>query len=208
MQMLLIVAITGGAGFVSSYFMLHRGLHSMAIRYPIALSIAYVVFLFLLWLWLRTSTDNYGGDFSGISNFPTPSISDSGTAVDGIGSNGSGGHVADATLRAIFQLEEFALPVIVFIVISAMLVISAWAVYIAPSLFAELLIDGVLSASLYRKMRGLETHHWLGTAIRRTIWPLVLTTFVLAFSGWVMQIYAPKAQTLGDVMHYMKTKRK
>src|SRR5262245_21922363 len=52
-QMSIIVLITGGAGFVASYGLLHAGLNSMAIRYPLAIAFAYLAFLALLRLWLR-----------------------------------------------------------------------------------------------------------------------------------------------------------
>ena len=47
-QMALIVALTGGFGLLASFVMLQFGLGSMAIRYPLALSLAYCFFLFLI----------------------------------------------------------------------------------------------------------------------------------------------------------------
>jgi hypothetical protein len=37
-----------------SYLLLQAGFDRMAVRYPLAPGGAYVVFIFLLWLWLRT----------------------------------------------------------------------------------------------------------------------------------------------------------
>ena len=56
--MLLLVALTGGTGFLASWVMLREGVASMLVRYPIALGIAYGVFLLLLWTWLRTRSDH------------------------------------------------------------------------------------------------------------------------------------------------------
>ena len=49
--MSLLVSLTGGAGLLASFLMLHAGIASMAWRYPLALLAAYGVFLLLLWLW-------------------------------------------------------------------------------------------------------------------------------------------------------------
>jgi hypothetical protein len=79
---------------------------------------------------------------------------------------------------------------------------SFFMVYSAPVLFAELLVDGVLSASLYHRLRGFETRHWLETAIRRTVWPFVLTTAIVSASGWGMALYAPGAHSISDVIFH------
>ncbi len=64
LQMSLIVALTGGAGFGFSYGLLQGGVHAMALRYPVALGLAYLVFLLLIWLWLRTSASDWVDGFS------------------------------------------------------------------------------------------------------------------------------------------------
>lgn len=48
LQMMLLVALTGGIGLLVSSSMLRLGLDSMAIRYPLALALSYLFFLFLL----------------------------------------------------------------------------------------------------------------------------------------------------------------
>ena len=55
LQMSLIVALTGGSGLLASFLLLQGGIHSMAVRYPSSVALAYVVFLLLLWIWLRTT---------------------------------------------------------------------------------------------------------------------------------------------------------
>jgi len=74
-------------------------------------------------------------------------------------------------------------------------------VYLAPALFAELLFDGVLSYTLYRRLRTADSAHWLTTAFRRTIVPFALTALFLAIVGAAMGAWAPGAHTLGAVLH-------
>lgn len=221
LQMFLIVSITGAAGFLASYWMLGAGITGMSVRYPAAVGVSYAVFLVLLWLWLRTSAEDYTDipDLNGFSP-PTRRHADSSpgksssegtcdepashsTAFDDspafVGTD-EGGVVGD-TLGAAGQAEEFAIPLFVLMLVAALAFSSLFIIYSAPALLAELLLDGVLAASLYRRLRRLETRHWLETAIRRTVIPFALTALVAAVSGWGMKLYAPDAHSIGDVMN-------
>jgi len=53
LQMTLIVALTAGSGLLASFLLLDAGVDAMALRYPLAVAIAYAAFLLLLWAWLR-----------------------------------------------------------------------------------------------------------------------------------------------------------
>ena len=191
LKMLLIVAMTGGAGFLSSFLMIRLGVTSMAVRYPLAVVVAYLAFLFLLWLWLRTTASDYS-DVPDIPDLSSPGSSASFECSEG-------GGVSEA-FEAAGQAEEFAIPLLVLLALGALLLSSLWIVYSAPTLFAELLVDGALSASLYRKLRGIETQHWLLTAFQRTVWPFLLTACVVSVIGMAMQAYYPRAHSLGEVI--------
>ena len=84
---------------------------------------------------------------------------------------------------------------------------SLYVVYLAPTLFAELLVDGVLSYTLYRHLHKVETHFWLSTAFKRTIIPFLLTAVFLALVGAAMAYYAPGAKSIGEVIHYSGEKQ-
>jgi len=222
LQMFLLVSITCGAGFLASFLLLRFGLDTMWLRYLAALGGAYAVFLFLLWLWLRTRTEDYG-DFPDISSLPSgrggssPEYNGKGGDFGGGGASGrfDGAHESalsspdfDApvgeALDVVSGADEFALPLAALALFAALVLSSFWVVYTAPALFAELLVDGVLAASLYRRLRGLETRHWLETALRRTFWPFALTALVVAGCGWAMQLYSPEAHTVGQVIAHWK----
>lgn len=230
MQMCLLVSITGAAGFLSSYEMLKAGMVEMWLRYLCAFGVAYLVFLLLLWLWLRTSFEDYadGADLGDLSPSSSHGAGGSGHSVfagrggtaDGGGASANfdhgpieaipladtdGGAIGDAlgdTLGAAADADEFAIPLVILVLVAALVLSSAWIVYSAPALFAELLLDGVLAASLYHRLRGLEARHWLLTAVRRTLWPFVLTALVAAGAGWWMQRIAPEAHSIGDVIYH------
>ena len=226
LQMLLLVGLTGAVGFLVSYTLLQLGFTVMWSRYLLALVVAYGVFLGLLWLWLRSRPDasldfpSYGeagsspcGDSAG-SDFSGGGGSGGGGGASGNfdsaqglpieSANDSLGESISAVGEVASGADELVIPLALIAGIGFLLLSSLWVVYSAPVLFAELLVDGVLAASLYRRLRGLESRHWLQTALQHTWWPFVLTGFLLVLSGWAMQAYAPEAHTLGQVLSHTK----
>jgi hypothetical protein len=226
-QMGFIVALTGAAGLLGSFVLLRAGVESMALRYPLALGLAYLLFLCLLWLWLRTKAEDYLDlpDLSGLvpgplrSGSPAPSFpSGGGGDFGGAGASGS----FDATdavsvpepLSSLgdaagsgFDADELAIPIVVIVLALGLAFASLYVVYLAPSLFAELLFDGALSYTLYRHLRSADRSHWLGTAFRRTALPFGLTALFLVAVGAAMAAYAPEARSIGEVIHHAGTRR-
>lgn len=201
LKMMLIVGLTGACGWLGAFLLLRAGVTSMPWRYPLSVGIAYLAFLFFLWLWLRTKAEDYtdcpSGDFSGPSNCHRPA---SDAPATGGGNSANDGGVTDVA-EAVGGADEFAIPLFILILIGAMVLATGWIVYSAPVLFAELLVDGVLSASLYRRLKGLETRHWLETAIRRTAWPFGITTAVFWLVGIGLHALAPEATSIGYFLH-------
>ena len=83
--------------------------------------------------------------------------------------------------------------------IVAGLIAVGYVVVIAPSFFAEVLADGAISYGLYRRVRGLERHHWIWSAVSRTYLPFSAVVLFLALAGAAMQWYAPSADSIGDI---------
>lgn len=226
LQMSLLVGITGACGFAASYVLLHLGMLTMWSRYLAAFGVAYLAFLALLWLWLRTKVEDYldaadiasgdwggggcadgpsvelpgirsggGGDFSGggaTASFDTPAdaASSSSGITDAVGD--AVGSAADA--------DELAIPLLVLLLALALAFSSLYMVYTAPALLAEVAVDGLFAAGLYRKLRGLEPQHWLQTAVKRTIIPFALTAVLVSGVGWGLGHFAPGAHTLGQAL--------
>ena len=219
LQMLLLVSLTGAAGFVASFTLLRLGLTEMWLRYLAAFSFAYLAFLGLLWLWLRTKAEDYT-DIPDVSGLTPPrdgsqDVDDFSGGDVSFGGGGASGSfdsphsdpvsdTMDSVGDVVSGADEFALPLVVIFFVGALLLSSVGIVYSAPVLFAELLVDGVLAASLYRRLRGLESQHWLETAVKRTVWPFVVTGLLVSAIGWGIQMYAPEANSIGEVLTYAK----
>ena len=226
LQMTLLVMLTGFAGLLCSFLLLHLGIDSMALRYPLALVGANGVFLCLLWLWLRTTT----ADFADAVGEIDPSdavdaieavadiVSDANASAGGApGRFAATADAADAAdvdlaepimqgLGAAGDADELALPLLLIAVVAALAVGAAiaagYVIYVAPSLFAELLFDGILSYSLYRNLRGAPDTNWVATAMRRTALPFALTGVFLAIAGAGLSYHAPEAHTLGEALRH------
>lgn len=226
LQMLLIVSLTGGIGFLASAGLLAAGIEGLAVRYALSCCIAYLGFLCLLWLWLRWSWDWL--DISAPDNTsPAPEFSGGGGQFGGGGASGSfdappattpadavsmpanaSGAGTDANIGSGFPDldfgDDFAIPLLVVAIALALVLSSLYVVWSAPLLFAELLLDGALAVGLYRKLKRIQSRHWLQSALRRTFWPFLLTTLVLAGAGYALQRVDPAAYTLGEVIAHRR----
>ena len=144
-----------------------------------------------------------GGASAGFSvddTLPAPDLA----AVDLPGVKAVGEAVGDVVGGA----DEGAIPLAVALLIAALVAVllfaSLYVVYLAPALFAELLVDGVLSASLYRRMRGLQSRHWLESAVRRSFLPFSVTAVGLAVIAYALHGFAPEAHSLGQVLQHFR----
>jgi len=220
LQMGLIVGLTGAAGLLFSFLMLDAGMTRMALRYPLAMLGAYGVFLVLLWLWLRTKAEDYV-DLPDLSGSAPGGSGDCTPALEGGGHFGGGGASgtfdtpasfapadSDSPLAeaagAVGDADELAIPLIVLAFALGLALASLYVVYIAPMLFAELLVDGALSYALYRRIKGTDSPHWLASAVRRTALPFLLTGGFVAIAGAAMAVYAPGAHSIGQVIQHAR----
>ena len=193
LHMALLVALTGGAGFLCSFTLLTHGMRAMWLRYLLSVGVAYLVFLLLLWLWMRISGPSYV-DPRDLARLDADGPDD--TDWRERKSSGNGPSMWDA-LEWEFEL---ALPVMVLVFFVSMLLASFYIVAAAPLLFAELLLDGVLAVTLYRRLRTVDVRYWLGTAVRRTYSTFLVAGAILVVAGWCMGHYVPTAQSVGEVL--------
>lgn len=222
-EMALIVAGTGCSGFLASVVLLHLGLEALWLRYSLAVGLAYLAFLLLVWLWLlvqrrpvEPSIDlldvvdaadgatslldgGAGGEFGGggasshFGDVPPAGLRPS------IGASEGGGGGLDFDLSC----DELLLLLAVAAAVGAAIVACAYVVVTAPAFFAEVLLDGALSYGLYRRLRHLDRRHWLEPAVRRTAGPVLVVVVFFVIAGLVMQSYAPEARSIGGVwLHF------
>lgn len=199
--MALILVLSGAAAACISAAVLHWGLESMALRYPVAVAAGYGVFLLLLRWWLRIQS---GG------RSVLESADEGLNLLDGVSSGhcratqpGMGleaGDVADAGEVVDFGAEEFGLLCIVVLALLAGALACLYLVWTAPALLAELLVDGLVVTGVHRWVGRHPAAHWLPGVFRRTWFPAVCLMFFLGLSGFALQRLAPGAVSIGPAV--------
>lgn len=220
LQMALIVALTGAAGFLASHLLRLAGIDAMLLRYPIAVLLAYGVFLLLMWIWIRwrwdTVLDGLSPDVG--SGGPSPRGSAVESPWGGVGGR-SGGGGASASWNESAQAgggdagelpltglaeDEAGLPLLAILgivaLVASVLLASVWVVWSAPVLMAELLVDAAIASGLYRRMQGMHEQGWWRVCVTHTIWPLLGLLLFFVVLGWLAQELAPDATHLLQVI--------
>lgn len=82
--------------------------------------------------------------------------------------------------------------------IAGVLVAMFYVVYIAPVFLAEILVDALLLAGLYKRLKGVEPRHWLRSCVRRTLLPALVATALFIAAGYLMERVAPEARSIGE----------
>jgi len=219
MQMSLILGLTGLAGLLTSFSLLHVGITWMWVRYCVAILVAYCAFLLLLrlWLWLQRQSWDVKVDPTAIDIYPSTATDQGGGFQFGgggdFGGGGAGGSWAESaassppsggssfaeSISIDLDLEEGWLVVLAIVAIIGGLVASFYIIYIAPALLAEILVDGALVAGLYKRVKPIEQRNWLRAAVRRTIVPAILAAIFFTVAGYGLQKAVPEARTIGEV---------
>lgn len=213
--MLGVLGVTLAAGFLASVAMVHIGIGRMAVRYPLAVAVAYATFLGMLRWWLRRQDfatqleeDPEGLLLPGAAAFgtaalaakqavqeverrPEQSTSEKGSGVDlgGLGDIGSGGDLVDGL---------GCLVILVLIAGLCTLIVSIYLVATSPLLLAELLVDGALLGALTRAAGPEPPPHWSRSVVRRTWIAAMVTAIVFGLVGWGIERVAPGAHTLAE----------
>lgn len=228
----IILLLTGLAGFLVSFAMLRLGISQMWLRYPVAIIVAYGVFLLLLRVWLSLNRPRDwdvfnlvettvevvselsgsgeprfggGGDFAGggaggswgESVSTVTSTKSSVSTFTTSKSSGSKGFSFD------LDLDEGWLILVAIIALIGAAIAALYVVYIAPALLAEILLDGVLMAGLYKQVKSIDHKHWLRGALRRTGVAAIVVVVFFTIAGYAMQRAAPDARSIGEVWKHI-----
>jgi hypothetical protein len=86
----------------------------------------------------------------------------------------------------------------------AVLGVVFYAVYSAPTFFAELLINGGVGTWLYKRMDVKNSSDALSIAIKRSAWPVAILVAMFVVLALAMRYVAPEATTLGEAWHAVR----
>lgn len=104
------------------------------------------------------------------------------------------GGAADVDEGAVIVVPLIAAGFLVAGLIAAIVVVLG-----APTLLAELFLDGVIASIAYRRLRNVPARSWLTGALQRTWKPAVALTISLVLVGLAAKWLAPEANSIGDL---------
>lgn len=219
LQMAVIVLTTGATGLLASFVLLSAGLHSMLLRYPLAVLIAYGMFLLMMWAWVRWHGD--APDILDLADVPTVRTGGGGGGWSGSGGSSGGGGASSSwgpsvtsgpssgsgSIDVLDGLDGDGLPLLAVVVLIAVavvcLVAAGWVVWTAPALMAELMVDAAIAGGLYKRMRGARPEGWWWLCVRHTFWPLVGVVLFFVVLGALAGHFAPQATTLVQALQLL-----
>ncbi len=99
--------------------------------------------------------------------------------------------------------EGSGFPAFIIMMLSTtVILIGIYFIWMAPLIFAELIVEGALATWLYRPNARGPSANWFDVSLEQTGLPAILMTASLLAAGIGFQIYAPEAETVVDVMRH------
>ena len=201
-HMTLILLGTFLAGVVATRVLMLARVNVLALRYAIAMCLAYLVFLVLVKLWLM-----YVGS-DGELSLDVPDAVElalrDGTNIpvsSGIHGGGGSGPSFDLDLGVGDDLGGLVLMIVIIAVVLLLGGIAIYFVYTAPALLGEAAFEAVLAASIARRAKRAEGSGWIGAVCRATVWPFAGVLALSVLLGWVAQRHCPEALRLRDAVN-------
>jgi hypothetical protein len=218
--MMLLLTLTGLAGFVASGLLRRAGVGAMGLRYPVCVGIAYLVFLLLLALWLgnhrrrRRWAESFAGPSPAVCDpfyydpWPGPIVPGSGgsqrasTSGGGVKLGGGKGGGLDGDGLAVVLVV-----ILILIALGAALVASVWVIVEAPALLAEVLVDGLLMAGVARRLRRQPPAHWAWAVLARTFWVALILAACFSAVGFALTWLEPEATSMAEAFRMADARR-
>ena len=210
--------VTALAGFLASVLLLKAGVGQIWLRYPLAVLIAWGVFLGLVRVWaelerstMRIDEDLGRTDLQGDEPVAVRESTWRGKPPEsGLDRWEGWGRVLDIS----GYLLEFEGCLAVAAIVAAIAMATGAAIAIggmilqAEALLAEVLLDAVLITALYQRLRKKELDWWTSGVLRQTIKPVLMIMGSLMIIGVLLHFYAPEARSIGGAWrHWSATHR-
>lgn len=205
-----ILLLTGGIGFLASYMLLRSGMDKMWARYPLATLIGWIVFVGLMRVWAEIERRCLPHDLSAeeiargedpgetlppgrdISEATLRDLLDVSSNIDTWGLDAEEGCVVSLVGALVFTLLIATFACLLLIIANA------------PVLLAEVFLDTVLVAALYKRIRAPEQRWWFTGIVRRTWAPALVTALMLMLAGFLMSAIAPEAKSIGGFIRHLQ----
>jgi hypothetical protein len=228
MSLILVVVIVSGVG--SSKLMLECGIHSLPLRYPLALLVSFLAFLLLIkvWIWYvfcrKSAVDLIDADPGDVPISGGGGGGSPGTVHFGGGDSGGGGasDVWDEESQSFvtsshsfsssrgaggssgFDLDlgdDFAIILLVAALVLAIAGASGYLIYAAPHILPEAAWQATLATGLARVTKPSGHEGWLKGVMRASAIPFAVVLVFVVGLAWVTHRHCPGAVKLAEALY-------
>jgi hypothetical protein len=114
-------------------------------------------------------------------------------------SSGVGSAVGDAA-SGIFDIDDAGVILIaISVLLSAIFGAAIYLIYLAPHILSEAAFNFLLSTSLIRSYRRMNSPDWIGSVFKDTYKPFLLILLISFAAAWVIHGYAPNLTKISDL---------
>jgi hypothetical protein len=226
----LILAAVIASGVLASKLLLDFRVHSMRVRYPVAILGSYLVFLLLVrvWIWYVSRTKSAagvssgfgsgnldgslgGGGGSGPFRFGGGSSGGAG-ASDSWGEavpvrasaastgSGSGGSRFNFGLDSLDIDDDFVILLLLALLVVSIVIAGGYLIYAAPSILPEAAWQAVLASTLTKVTKRVDHDNWVRTVLRASAIPFIAVLLFAGALGWAAHHHCPNAVKLHEAL--------
>lgn len=196
-HMTLILLGTTLAGVVATRTLMRLHVNVLALRYAIAVTLAYLVFLGLVKLWLLYVHTDAEPDAMDVLDL----AADAEIELPAVSSSGSGFSMpVDLDVDLGDDLTGIVFLIALILIVFLLGGIAIYYIAMAPAVLGEAAFEALLAASLARRAKKAEGAGWLRAVSRATVLPFVIVLAFSIFLGWIAQKHCPDAIKLRDAM--------
>lgn len=209
----LILCAVAAAGVLTSRMLLMAGVHSVLLRYPLAVGGAYLVFFALIRLWIAYVQPVRSLDVD-LGDVDWPVGGESGPDVVRFGGGDSGGGGASSSWESVagsgtgsgsgldIDVDDgfwilMALAALIAVVFGS----GVYMVYVAPQILPDVAVHAAVASGLIHAGRKMEKRCWAESLFRCSVIPFVLVLAAAAALGYAVHSSCPKAVKLADAFH-------
>lgn len=210
LHMTLICILTMAGGILFSKALLHFNFSHLMVRYGFAVLFSYVIFLFLVYVWLRlhvtlpqrTTRKSNLDTLDGV-DIDTLELSLNGNShgceissrISGPWNSGNieigGKDLSPLKNVDIGDSDEGVIIILVVALIAAIFGSTAYIIYQAPEILFEAAFEAVLVAGIYRRAKNTQSEGWIFSVFRRTWIPFCIVLVMALIFGFSIKRHCP-----------------
>lgn len=225
-HMFVILGGTVTVGLLTTKILLLTHERNLALRYGVAVCLAFAAFLGFIKLWLGyvgfCARRHHGSaDWGDVVDFNWGGV-DVGSAADfsggggkfgGGGASGSWGDPDPVIAVPVkssssggFSLgnidcgDDLGVIILVALLVLAIAGAAFYVVWVAPAILSEAAFQAALAATLARRAKKLSNGSWVGSVFRATVIPFAIILALAVTLGWYAQKHCPTATRMREAV--------